>query len=117
MFKAQEQLGFPAIKGPSLLSPDKAAPSLPEKEGFMKKLFKKEKDADKYKPTQAHVDEARAQLRKNLEAMEKLQDDADEMQNASADFLEQAKRLNEHFSGKKSSSSSKKEKKKFFGLF
>lgn len=118
LFKTQDKLGFPPIQGPPLLSPDEKSNALPKEKskGLLKNLFKKEPSSEdsatRYKPTQAHVDEARAQLRKNLEAMETLQDDADEMQNASADFLEQAKKLNKHFGG-----SEKSKKKKFFGIF
>lgn len=120
IMKAQDKLGFPVIKGVSLLplegvkteDPPMVVPSKKEKKSFMKTLFSSNKndskrDISEYKPTQAHLNEARAQMRRNLEAMEKLQADADEMQNASADFLKQAQQLNTHYSTKK----------KFLGIF
>ena len=119
IMKAQDILGFPVIKGVTLLPPEgfktEDPPMVPSKKGkksFIKTLFSSNKsdskrDISEYKPTQAHLDEARAQMRRNLDAMEKLQADADEMQNASADFLQQAQQLNKHYSSKK----------KFLGIF
>ena len=120
---AQTRYGFPPIRSAPLLAPEVPTPkgtATPDesvsgkKKGIFSNLFgkpeltKEEKKAQ-FKPTSAHLDEARAQLEKNLEAMAKLQDDAAEMQNASADFLSMATDLNDGFSGKK-------KKKKFFGL-
>jgi hypothetical protein len=86
--------------------------STASKQGFFKRHFGKPEKldltAEKFKPTENHLIEARAQLHKNLEMMAKLQNNAEEMQNASADFLKMAQDLNDEFSGKK--------KKKFLGL-
>jgi hypothetical protein len=57
--------------------------------------------ASKFQPTQFQLKEARDQLAKNLEKMAKLQDDTDEMQMASEEFLKSCNELNDTFDGKK----------------
>jgi hypothetical protein len=112
---AQKRLNFPPIKSTPLLVTEAPVvapgPQLSAKEAKKKK--KEEELANKYKPTERHIQEAREQLSKNLEKMAKLQDDADEMQAESANFLKLATDLNKGFSGEQS----KKKKKKFLGLF
>lgn len=119
---AQKKLKYPVIRSTPLLveesikkegTNESGKSGGSGKKGFFKKIFKSSKnEEDKFKPTDAHIREARDQLAKNLEKMAKLQDDADEMQNASADFLKLATNLNNSFGG-----GPKKEKKKKFGIF
>lgn len=119
---AQKRLKYPVIRSTPLLveesikkegTHESGKSGGSEKKGFFKKIFKSSKhEEEKFKPTDAHIREARDQLAKNLEKMAKLQDDADEMQNASADFLKLATNLNNSFRGGPT-----KEKKKKFGIF
>ena len=67
--------------------------------------------ASKFQPTESQVREARDQLAKNLEKMAKLQDDTDEMQMASEEFLKSCNELSETFDGGK-----KKSSRKLFGI-
>jgi hypothetical protein len=120
---AQKRLKYPVIRSTPLLveesikkegTHESGKSGGSEKKGFFKKIFKSSKnEEEKFKPTDAHIREARDQLAKNLEKMAKLQDDADEMQNASADFLKLATNLNNSFRG----GPTKEKKKKKFGIF
>ena len=67
--------------------------------------------ASKFQPTESQAREARDQLAKNLEKMAKLQDDTDEMQMASEEFLKSCNELSETFDGGK-----KKSSRKLFGI-
>ena len=107
---AQRRYKFPPIKSTPLLVAETPAPVVELSAKEAKKKKKEEELANKYKPTERHLQEAREQLAKNLEKMAKLQDDADEMQEESANFLKLATDLNNGFS-------EKKKKKKFLGLF
>ena len=103
---AQAKFAFKAIQSTPLLQEVTTESKASGSSASSKADKKKQALEDKYKPTQHHLDEARNQLKKNLEAMAKLQDDAAEMQEASADFLNLAKNLEK-----------KEKKKRFFGLF
>jgi hypothetical protein len=125
---AQKSFGFPSIKSAPLVDTTTTTASVPRentsssssssrtgKKNLLSKIFGSKKSenlptATKFQPTEFQLKQARDQLAKNLEKMAKLQDDTDEMQMASEEFLKSCNELSDTFDG------GKKKGRKFFGM-